>query len=111
MSKSGFLGEFEQMVLLAILQLGADAYAPDVSARLEASASRRVSRGSLYSTLDRLERKGLVEWKIEAASPQRGGYRKRRFAVTAPGVHALQQSRQALMTLWNGLDDVLAKNP
>ena len=105
-----YLGEFEQIVLLAVLQLKESAYAPDISRELEKSASRRVSRGALYATLERLERKGFLRWKIEAATSDRGGHRKRLFEVTAAGVEVLKASRVALENLWSGLDDVFVES-
>lgn len=108
MGRKGFIGEFEQVVLLAILQLGEEAHGPEISRKLEGDAGRPVSRGSLYSTLDRLERKGLLEWRIEASSADRDGHQKRRFSVTGDGIAALRASRAMLLTLWEGLDEVLA---
>ena len=105
-------GEFEQMVLLAILQLEDDAYALSVIRELDESAGRRVSRGALYKTLERLEDKGFVEWEVEETTPGRGGHPRRRFQVTAEGVSALQTSRDALHRLWQGLERVLGEpNP
>jgi DNA-binding PadR family transcriptional regulator len=98
------LGEFEQLVLLAILQLDDEAFGPAVGGLLEEAAARPVSRGALYSALARLEQKGFVEWEVEAATSERGGNRSRRFAVTEPGLRALRSARQALLTLWEGLD-------
>lgn len=109
MARQTFLGEFEQMLLLAILQLEDQAYAPRISRLLEQEASRQVSRGALYATLDRLEGKGYLRWAVEAATSERGGSRKRRFEVTAEGVQALQTCREALFALWKGLDHVFAK--
>jgi PadR family transcriptional regulator PadR len=106
MSK-GFPGEFEQMVLLAVLQLDDDGYALGVRRELEQRASRPVSRGALYRTLDRLEGKGLLSWELEDESPNRGGHPRRRFRVTEAGVEALKTSRRALFNLWDGLDGVL----
>ena len=102
-------GEFEQMVLLAILQLEGNAYALSVLRELDKSAGRRVSRGALYKTLERLEDKGFVEWEVEETTPGRGGHPRRRFQVTPAGVSALQTSRDALYRLWQGLDGVLGK--
>ena len=107
MGRKGFIGEFEQVVLLAALQLGSDAYGPEISRKLEEDAGRPVSRGSLYSTLDRLERKGLLEWRIDASSED-GGQAKRLFSVTEEGLAALRASREMLLTLWEGLEEVLA---
>jgi DNA-binding PadR family transcriptional regulator len=107
MSPNAFLGEFEQMVLLAILQRRDEAFALEVRQVLEERAGRTVSRGAFYTTLDRLERKGLVTWSAEEAGPRRRGP-LRRFQVTPEGIRGLQASRRALETLWQGLD-VLAE--
>ena len=79
-----FLGEFEQMVLIALLRLGDEAYGPGVAEELERRAGRQVSRGALYATLDRLEQKGLLRWEIEAATSESSGNRRRRFELIAP---------------------------
>ena len=102
-----FLGEFEQMVLLATLQLGDEAYALSVIRELDRRVGRRVSRGALYKTLERLEEKGFVEWQVEEATPDRGGHPRRLFRVTGHGIAALRVSRDALIRLWEGLDGVL----
>lgn len=107
-----FVGEFEQMVLLAVLKQGRSAYAIDVRKELERSAGRSVSRGALYRTFDRLEAKGYLEWEMESSSPvpERGGHPMRRFHVTEAGVEALQASRSALIKLWSGLEGVLDRS-
>ena len=102
-----YLGEFEQMVLLAILQLENGAHAVAVLAELDDRAGRSVSRGTLYKTLERMEGKGLVEWEAEEGPPERGGHPRRRFTVTERGLAALRESRQAFQRLWEGLDDAL----
>lgn len=102
-------GEFEQLVLLAILQLGDDAHGPSISELLEDALGRSVSRGALYSSLARLEQKGFVEWTIEAASSDRGGNRNRRFAVTEEGLESLRAAHDAFMTLAAGLEPRLEK--
>jgi len=109
MSPSNYPGEFEQMVLLAVLRLGAGAYALAVLRELDQQAGRRVSRGALYKTLDRMEAKGMVRWQVEEATPDRGGHPRRLFSVTPQGVALLQASRDALFRLWDGLDGVLGK--
>lgn len=106
MGHHGFIGEFEQMVLLAILQLGEEAHGPDISRQLEERAGRSVSRGALYSVLDRLATKGYLRWEIGAATSERGGHPKRRFEVTGAGLAALRASRRALHNLWADLDHV-----
>jgi DNA-binding PadR family transcriptional regulator len=107
MSDKNFLGEFEQMVLLAILQRSPASYGPTISEELERRAGRTVSRGALYSSLGRLEKKGLLRWQIESPTPERGGHPRRRFEVTHAGVKALKASRSALVSLWTGLEHVL----
>ena len=105
-----FLGEFEQMILLAVLRLTDEPHAPNISRLLEDDAGRRVSRGSLYTTLERLEAKGYLEWSIEAATSKRGGNRKRAFAVTPKGLAALRSSHKALTALSNGIEELLAED-
>ena len=101
------LGEFEQLVLLAILRLDEKAFAPDVSALLESEGGRAVSRGALYSSLTRLEQKGMLTFSVQAGDDTRGGYRKRRFVATDEGIAALRAARDAWSRLSSGLDDVL----
>ena len=109
MSPSNYPGEFVQMVLLAVLRLGEGAFALAVLRELDKQTGRRVSRGSLYKTLDRMEVKGLVRWQTEEATPERGGHPRRLFNVTPQGVEMLKTSRDALFRLWNGLDPVLGE--
>ena len=107
MSPNSFLGEFEHMVLLAILQQRERAFALEVRREIERSAGRSVSRGAFYTTLDRLDRKGLVRWtEVDPDDPGRAGP-LRRFTVTPAGVTALRESRQAFRALSRGLDEVL----
>ena len=107
MPKSVFLGEFEQLVLLTMLRLGDKAYAPPALEELSRIAARRVSRGALYRTLDRLAEKDFVSWVVEEKVPGRGGHPRRRFTVTPSGVAALRASRAALLELWAGVEGVL----
>lgn len=102
-------GEFEQLVLLAILQLGSDAYASALRERIQDDAHRRVTRGALYATLDRLTTKGWVEWAVEETTPERGGIPRRCFSVTAEGLEAVSRSYTAVRALADGLEDVLGK--
>jgi len=102
-----FLGEFEQMVLLSILRLGERAYGLAVRDELEAVAGRRPSSGALYTTLERLERKGLMESTAGESSDARGGRARRYLAVTPAGRRALGHSRRALVALWDGLEAAL----
>ena len=104
---TGYLGELEQMVLLAILQLDDAAYGTNVMDELKKRVERSVSRGALYVTLDRLEEKGMLASRVGDPTPRRGGRPKRFLTVTPTGVEALQKSRSAWMRLWDGLDSVL----
>lgn len=101
--RQGWIGELEHMILLSIVRLDEAAYAPDIAATLEDRAGRRISRGALYSTLDRMEQKGYVTWTIEPGTPERAGNRSRRFTVTGDGMTALRASHDAIRHLGDGL--------
>jgi len=107
MGQDFVLGEFEQMLLLAVLQLGEGAYGPAIARYLEERVGRSVSRGALYATLGRLEQKGFVDWAIEDGDEARGGHRKRRFGLTSAGIAALRRYRSALLRLWAGVEGLL----
>ena len=101
------LGEFEQMVLLAVLrasQSDAGAYGVNVYDELVARSGRRVSRGAVYMTLDRLEGKGLLTSYQTAPTAERGGRARRCYRTTRPALAALRASRRALVRLWDGLE-------
>ncbi|HKB14219.1 MAG TPA: helix-turn-helix transcriptional regulator [Vicinamibacterales bacterium] len=102
-----YLGEFEQLLLLAVLRLGAEAYALDVARELDVRAGRSVSRGALYTSLDRLEDKGLLRWKAEAGSAARSGLPRRLYTVTPAGLTALRASRDVLRRMWRGVEHLL----
>ena len=104
MGRDGYLGEFEQMLLLAALRLGEGAYGARMGRELEEQVGRRVSRGAVYVTLDRLESKGLVASSMSSPRPERGGRPRRIIRVTPEGVEALKESRQALEVLWDGVE-------
>jgi PadR family transcriptional regulator len=107
MTDTSSLGELEQLILLAILRLGPDAYGLSIARELQAQAGRTLSRGALYTSLDRLEVKGLVRWRLEAGGPKRQSLPKRVYAVSARGIAALRASQQILHRMWRGLDGVL----
>jgi PadR family transcriptional regulator len=98
------LGEFEQIVLLAVLRLGANAYGVPIRSEIETRAKRPVSIGALYSTLDRLEAKGFVSSSFSEPKPERGGRARRYFHVEPRGVKALERTREALTLMWDGVD-------
>jgi DNA-binding PadR family transcriptional regulator len=101
------LGEFEVVVLLAVLHLRDDAYGSSIRDDIEGRAGRPVSRGAVYITLDRLEQKGLLTSKLGGATPGRGGRPKRLFRVTAAGVKAIKQSVASLVRMHRGLEPIL----
>lgn len=98
------LGEFEQMVLLAILQLSGEVYGVPIVDEIERRTGREVSRAAVYVTLRRLEEKGLVaSWMGEPTS-ERGGKARRCVRVEPAGLDALRESRRAMDRMWSGLD-------
>ena len=99
-----YLGELEQIVLLAVLRLGDEAYAVPILEQIEAQAARKVARGALYTALDRLETKGCLRSRLGEPLPERGGRARRYFTVTPAAVRALKASRAALLRLWKGLE-------
>ncbi len=109
MRRPVLLGEFEQVVLLAVLRLGDNAYGVTILREIQRQAARTVSRGAVYVTLDRLERKKLVASRLADPTPERGGRAKRYFRVQPAGIAALRDSRRALARLWEGLEPVLGK--
>jgi DNA-binding PadR family transcriptional regulator len=104
MGNGPYLGEFEQQVLLVIVRLGEEAYGPDIGRELERRAGRRVSRGALYTTFDRLEDKGLVRWRTVPGTEARDGLPRRLYSVTAAGIAAVKAAREVVRRLWDGLD-------
>ena len=98
------LGELEQLILLAILRLRDDAYGVTIRAELADRAGRHVAPGAMYTTLERLEAKGLIASRMSNPTPQRGGRAKRHVTVTAAGRHALTRALQAYNRMLEGLD-------
>jgi DNA-binding PadR family transcriptional regulator len=107
MPEGVYLGELEQIVLLAVLRLGDKAYATPILEEIESQAGRTLARGALYTALDRLEQKGCLRSRLGEPLPERGGRARRYFTVTPPAVRALKDSRLALMRLWRGVESQL----
>lgn len=103
MGRGDYLGEFEHIVLLALMRLGDDAYGVTVRRSLEQRTKREVSIGAVYATLDRLEAKGLVRSRIGEPTAARGGRAKRHFRITRRGVAAVNRTHEALHDLSEGL--------
>jgi PadR family transcriptional regulator, regulatory protein PadR len=98
------LGEFEQMVLLAILRLRSDAYAVPIVAEIEARTGREVAPASVHVTLRRLEEKGLITSWLSEPLPERGGRARRCVRVEAEGLRQLRDSRAMMDALWTGVE-------
>jgi len=104
------LGEFEQLILLAILRLRDDAYGVTIRAELAERTGRQVAPGAMYTALERLESKGLITSRMTDPTPLRGGRAKRQVTVTAAGREALTRAVQAYDRLLDGLDLVRGKH-
>jgi PadR family transcriptional regulator len=98
------LGEFEHIVMLAILRLGDEAYAIPIREEIEARTGRSVARGALYTALERLEAKRCLRSRMGEPRPERGGRSRRYFTVTAAGLASIRSSRRSLLSLWQGLE-------
>lgn len=97
------LGEFEHRVLLTILRQGGESYSVPIVLELEELTGREVSPAAVYIALRRLEDKGMVSSRKEAAPPEEGGRERRYFALEEPALEALRQARRALLQLWDGV--------
>lgn len=97
------MGGFELLVLLALIRLGDEAYGVPIAEAIEASSKRSVAIGSVYITLERLQRKGLVTARLGEPTAARGGRAKTYFRITAKGLREVRRARQTLMTLWRGV--------
>jgi len=103
MAERSYFGEFELMILLAVLHLGDEAYGVPISRQLEAHRGREVSVGSVYAALERLEAKALVSSSLGDPTPERGGKAKRYFRVTNEGLRQVHETRRVLTELWREL--------
>ena len=100
------LGEFEQLVLLAILHLGADVYGVPIVDEIARRTGRKVAPAAVYVTLRRLEQKGLLQSWMSDPTAERGGKARRCVKVTRAGETQLRESRQVLDQMWRGLDSL-----
>jgi PadR family transcriptional regulator PadR len=98
------LGEFEQLVLLAILRVGEGAYTVPLVQEIEDQTGRQTSHAAVYIALKRLEEKGLVDSRLADSTPERGGRGKRIYEVKPAGRRILRESRDALLRMWDGLE-------
>lgn len=107
MGTRDYLGEFEQIVLLALLRLGENAYGMAIRREIEERANRATSLGAVYTTLERLEDKGFVSSSLGEATPERGGKPKRFFKIKASGASALRRTLEAQALMVRGLKPLL----
>lgn len=103
MAKGDHLGEFEQMVLLALLRLEDRAYGVTIRREIQGRSERRVAIGAVYATLERLEKKGYVVSSISKPEPIPGGRSKKYFHPTDAGTEALRHSREMMRRMAEGL--------
>ncbi len=103
------LGEFDQLVLLAVLRLGDAAYGVPIVEEISRRTGRQVSRAAVYIALRRLHAKGLVTDTLGDPTPERGGRAKRFFRVEPPAIDLLADSRRALTSMWEDLHPILDK--
>ena len=104
MAGKGLVSEVEQLLLLGVLRLGERAYAVSIHDVIKAQTGLNLPRGTIYVTLDRLEKKGYVESWFSDPTPERGGKAKRYFKVRPAGARALRQTRKALQKMWAGVE-------
>lgn len=103
MPRHPYLGEFELMVLLALIRLGDRAYGVPIAREIEQRSKREAALGSVYAALERLEEKGLVASKLGDPTAERGGRAKRYFHLTGQGLREVRETQRALVSLWKGL--------
>ena len=98
------LGELELVILLALVRLGEDAYGVTIRDEIEERTSRALTPGTLYPTLDRLERKGFVQSSLGESTPERGGRAKRYYVLQTKGLEAARRSWQMMGALGEGVE-------
>jgi PadR family transcriptional regulator PadR len=97
------IGDFEQLVLFALVRLGADAYGVTIRGEIEKRTGRAISAGALYTALDRMERRGLVASRLGDPTAQRGGKRKRLYTLQPAGERALARVYESLRLMASGI--------
>ncbi len=103
MTKRPYLGNFELIVLLALIRLGEKAYGVTIAREIASRGGREVSLGGIYATLERLETNGLVSSEMGEATPERGGRAKKYFHIAPKGLREVRRTQRALRKLWQGI--------
>jgi len=98
------LGEFEQLVLFALVRLGPDSYGATVRREIETRTGREIAISAVYTTLERLEQKGFVRSRVGEPTAERGGRRRRHFELLPPGAQALKVAYEAFTGMTAGLE-------
>ena len=93
------VGEFEQLILFALVRSGAEASAVTIRQQIEGRTRRSISPGALYTALDRLETRGFLTSRLGEPTPERGGKRKRLYTLEPPGVRALSRTYDAVQKM------------
>jgi PadR family transcriptional regulator PadR len=106
MSSPNYLGEFELLVMLTVIRLDDGAYGVPISREIEQQTGRDIAFGTVYATLERLQKKGFVLSTLGDATPERGGRAKRYFRVTSTGLRTVRETKQSLTRLWQGLREL-----
>lgn len=106
-SSSPVLGDFEQLVLMGVLRLGEEAYGAAIRQEIHARSGRDVSINAVYTTLDRLEGKGMLRSWTGEPTAQRGGRRRKFYALRPAGITALRHAYHALTAMADGFEDRL----
>jgi DNA-binding PadR family transcriptional regulator len=106
MNRRNYLGNFELVVMLALVRLREDAYGVPILREIEERTGRQVAIASVYATLERLELKGLLSSELGESTPERGGRAKRYFHVTAKGLREVRETQRVLIKLWQGLPEL-----
>ena len=104
------IGEFEYLILTAAVQIGEDAYGAVIRTKIEEATGGRCSIGALYTTLDRLEEKGLIKTHMGGPTPARGGRAKRMVRVTAAGTRAAEDFYSVVMRVAKGVSWQTVRN-
>ena len=103
MSENSLVSEIEHLVLVAVLRLEKNAYAVRIGEEIRSRGGIDLSRGTIYITLSRLERKGFLQSWFADSTPERGGKSKRYFKLRAPALRALKQTRRVYQKMWRGV--------
>src|SRR5215468_5705654 len=96
------LGAFEQIILLALVRLGSDAYGRAILKEAQTRLRKEVAAGAVYATLDRLEQKGLISSRLGSGTEVRAGRPRRYYSIENPGIEALNESKAATESIWQG---------